>query len=79
MSRKPPELLTTDESKELLKHAEQLLKDLLENRLGGFSDGNRPFWIMYEFRTIIEKFGHRDTGMHWTGDQIAALAKESKQ
>lgn len=63
-----PDLLTPDEEKALLKRAEQLWSDLQENRLGGFSGPNRPFWILAEFQSAIEAFGHRDLGRTWSPD-----------
>lgn len=71
--RTPPDLLTNDEERQLLKDAEYLWSDLQENRLGGFSDGNRPFFILGEFKRIIEKYGKRDIGQTWTGNELKAF------
>lgn len=65
-----PELITGKEHKEMLTLAENLWRDLRDNQLGGFSDGNRPFYIFGEFRRIIERFGHRDTGLKWSKNQL---------
>jgi len=65
-----PELLTSDESKTLLTMAEQLWSDLQANNLGGFSSGNRPFYILWKFKTVIEQFGHRDVGQSWSKNDL---------
>jgi hypothetical protein len=70
MDRSRPELLSESENRALLKRAEELWRRLQEDKLGGFSGVNRPFWIVGEFRHVIEEFGHRDTGLHWTKDQL---------
>ncbi len=72
MTRPYPDLLSEDESKALLKRAEQLWNDLQEDRLGGYSGPNRPFWILAEFQSVIEAFGQRDLGRTWTKDQLDA-------
>jgi len=74
-SRQPPELLTTDEAKALLKRAEQLWSDLQKNDLGGFSGGNRPFYILWMMKQVIEVFGRRDIGQTWSKDELDSLAK----
>lgn len=66
------ELLTPAETRSLQSLAERLWRDLQANQLGGYSDGNRPFFIRDAFREVIEKFGRRDTGWTWTPQQIAA-------
>jgi len=71
--RKPPELLSEAERAEMLKEAEWLLKDLLDNKLGGYSDQNRPFYIYEEFTRVIEKYGHRDVGRNWSKNDLDAL------
>lgn len=73
--RPPPELLSTEESKELLTKAEELWRDLEENNLGGFSSINRPFYILWKFKEVIEKFGHRDVGLTWSKIELDALSK----
>lgn len=75
MTRPPPELLSTEESKELLTKAEGLWRDLQENNLGGFSGINRPFYILHAFRSVIEQFGHRDTGLTWSKNDLDAIQK----
>lgn len=65
-----PNLLSADEAKALLTRAEQLWADLEKNNLGGFSGINRPFYILHEFRSVIEEFGSRDVGLHWSKDQL---------
>lgn len=78
MSRPLPELLSQDENAELLSDAEILWRELQENELGGFSDRNRPFWILHQFKMVIEKFGRRDVGLTWSRDALdAARAKEN--
>lgn len=67
---KYPELLTIDEKKDLLLEAEILWRDLQENKLGGYSDGNRPFFILHQFKRVIEKYGHRDVGLTWSNDDL---------
>lgn len=67
-----PELLTQAEEEKMLAYAERLWADLQKNNLGGFSDGNRPFYILHDFRRIIEEFGHRDTGLQWSKDMLDA-------
>lgn len=62
---KEPEFLTKEEAKDMFIEADYLWRDLQENNLGGFSGGNRPFYIVYQFRRIVEKFGRRDTGLTW--------------
>jgi hypothetical protein len=46
--------------------------DLQADNLGGFSGINRPFWILYKFKTVIETFGRRDVGLSWSNDQLDA-------
>lgn len=73
MAMKPyPELLSQDETKALLSKAENLWSDLQANNLGGFSDRNRPFWILNYFKDVIEEFGHRDVGLTWSKDALDA-------
>lgn len=67
-----PELLDATERKEILSAAEFLWRDLQENNLGGFSGGNRPFYILHEFKRVIEKYGHRDVGLTWSKDELDA-------
>lgn len=68
--REMPKLLTKEETADMLKEAEWLLKDLLENNLGGYSYGNRPFYILHAFKRMIEKYGNRDVGLTWTYDEL---------
>lgn len=70
--RQYPELLSGEEQTELLKWAEYLWMDLQKNNLGGFSGVNRPFYIVGEFRRVIEHFGHRDTGLKWSKNDLEA-------
>lgn len=73
-----PKLLTKDEARDLLKKAEQLWRDLQEDNLGGFSGINRTFYILHKFKRVIEEFGGRDVGLHWSKDQLdAALSKST--
>jgi hypothetical protein len=71
--RTPPALLTTEEGQELLTDAETLWRDLQQNNLGGFSGANRPFYILWQFRRVIEKYGNRDVGLTWSQDELDAL------
>jgi hypothetical protein len=72
VTRPYPELLDRDEQHALLQRAEQLWSDLQRNDLGGYSGINRPFYILNEFKRVIEEFGHRDVGLHWSKDQLDA-------
>lgn len=67
-----PELLTEDERARLLKKAEYLWEDLQKNNLGGYSGINRPFHILNQFKEVIEEFGNRDVGLHWSRDDLEA-------
>lgn len=67
-----PKLLDPDEQSALLEMAENLWSDLQANNLGGYSGPNRPFYIEWCFRRVIEQFGGRDIGLHWTKDQLDA-------
>lgn len=69
------EPLTPVEQQKLLAEAEQLWRDLQANELGGFSGGNRPFWIVHQFKRVIEKFGNRDVGLNWSKDELEAARK----
>jgi len=73
--REPPELLSEQERKEILADAERLWRDLQSNKLGGYSDGNRPFYILHEFKAVIEKYGKRDVGSTWSKNDLDALAE----
>jgi hypothetical protein len=75
VNRPYPELLTSDESRALLTAAENLWEDLQKNNLGGFSGVNRPFYILHKFRRVIEKFGHRDTGLQWSKNDLDTRAQ----
>ncbi len=70
--RPDPELLSPDEHAKLQALAEQLWKDLQENQLGGFGGINRPFYILWKFKAVIEEFGHRDVGLGWSKDDLDA-------
>jgi len=65
-----PDLMSVDERKSLLAEAENLWRDLHANNLGGFSGVNRPFYILHEFKRVIEKYGRRDVGLTWSNDDI---------
>jgi hypothetical protein len=75
MTRPPPQLLALEEDRALLTDAEELWRDLQENQLGGFSDGNRPFYIAWQFKRIIEKYGQRDVGLTWSKEELDRLPK----
>lgn len=66
-------LLSAQESAALLKLAEETWTDLQANNLGGFSDGNRPFWLLHAFKQVIETFGGRDVGLHHSQDELEAI------
>lgn len=72
-SRTPPDLLNNDESSAILFEAEALWADLQRNDLGGFSGINRPFYILAEFKRVIEKYGRRDVGLTWSYDDLKAI------
>lgn len=72
-ARKAPELFTEDERASILKQAESLWSDLQSNDLGGYSGINRPFYILHEFKRVIEKYGHRDVGLNWSKNDLDAL------
>lgn len=67
-----PDLLTPEENRALLTRAEQVWAALQENQLGGFSGGNRPFWILAQFKAVIEQYGHRDIGQTWSKIELDA-------
>ena len=67
-----PDLLTPEENRALLTRAEQAWQALQENDLGGFSGINRPFWILAEFKAVIEQFGRRDIGQTWSKNDLDA-------
>jgi hypothetical protein len=75
-TRPYPELLTDEEQRQIVEMAEQLWADLQSNNLGGYSGINRPFYIANELRRAVEQFGHRDTGLHWTRDQLNAASNK---
>lgn len=69
-SRPYPNLLSEDEKQRLLQKAENLWEALQQNKLGGFSGINRPFFILNEFREVIEEYGNRDTGLLWSYNDL---------
>jgi len=73
METKLPELITREEHDWLLKLSEHLVKDILEDKLGGYSGINRPFHAFHVIRVAIEKLGHRDTGLQWSYDQLKEI------
>ena len=79
VQRPYPELLSKDESKALLTFAEQLWSDLQENNLGGYGGINRPFWILSQFKDVIERFGHRDVRQTWSMDELRAHPDHQKE
>jgi hypothetical protein len=72
--RERPELFSESERKDILADAEALWRDLQGNNLGGFSGGNRPFYILHAFKTVIEKYGKRDVGLTWSKNDLDAPA-----
>lgn len=80
MNNKPyPKLLTTEEQKDLLEQAEWLWEDLEKDDLGGYSGHNRPFYIVWKFQEMIEKFGQRDTGLQWSPNDLDAARPLSRE
>lgn len=78
MDKRPfPELLSEQEGADMLRMAVDLWSDLQANNIGGFSDRNRPFYIFHEFRRVIERFGHRDTGLQWSNNDLDAARAEN--
>lgn len=73
--REPPELLSVQERKDILRDAEELWRALESNDLGGYSNINRPFYILHAFKQVIEKYGHRDVGLHWSRNDLDAISK----
>lgn len=71
-----PELLSAEEQQAMLARAEQLWSALQANNLGGFSGINRPFYILHEFRRVIEEFGHRNTGLQWSKNDLDGARHE---
>lgn len=67
-----PELLSPEEAKDLQTRAERLWSALQANDLGGFSGVNRPFYILAEFKSVIEAYGHRDIGQTWSKNDLDA-------
>lgn len=64
------DLLSTSERADLLKKAEGLWDRLQSNDIGGYSDANRPFYILACFRDVIEDYGKRNTGWHHSFEAI---------
>lgn len=77
--REYPELLNAEERAQILRDAENLWKDLQQNDLGGFSGVNRPFYILHEFKRIIEKYGRRDVGLTWSKNELDAALNEHQE
>ena len=73
-----PELLSSEEAKELLSIAENLWTDIQEDELGGYSGVNRPIYIINSFKAVIEQFGRRDVGQHWSKNQLDAHPEKPK-
>lgn len=65
-----PDKLSQEEKKSILSEAEELWSALEGNELGGFSNRNRPFYIVYAFKQAIEKYGRRDVGLTWSKNQL---------
>ena len=65
--------LTLDEQKELLRFSEAVWKDLSDNNLGGYSGINRPFYLCWMFREVIEKYRNRNLGSNLTREQLEKL------
>lgn len=67
------DLLSSQEGAALFKYAEETWSDLKNDDLGGFSGGNRPFWLLHAFKQVIETFGRRDVGLHHTQNELEAI------
>lgn len=67
-----PILFTDEERKSILADVEILWAELQGNELGGFSDINRPFYILHAMKRAIEKYGYRDVGLTWSKRQLEA-------
>ena len=75
ISERPyPDVLSDIEAKKLLSRSEDLWNRLEQNDIGGYSGINRPFYILHEFRVVIEEFSRRDTGLNWSKNQLDAAA-----
>lgn len=68
------DLLTTAEEKALLSMAEDVWGRLTANDIGGYSGINRPFYIKWMFKEVIEKYGHRNIGLNLTGEELKKLS-----
>lgn len=77
VGRTYPELLTEDEKQTLLQKSVDLWNALEENKLGGFSSINRPYFIMHEFKEVIEKYGKRDVGLTWSSIDLQKARKNN--
>lgn len=73
MDRQPPELLNEEEKKWLLTLSENMVRDILNDNLGGYSGINRPFHVFHMMEVAIEKLGHRDVGLTWTHNQLKKI------
>lgn len=73
MDRPAPELLTQEESDWLMRLSEHLVKDILEDNLGGYSGVNRPFHVKHMMEVAIEKLGNRDVGLQWSYNQLKEI------
>lgn len=71
--REKPNLLTEEEKKWLLNLSECLVKDILEDKLGGYSGVNRPYHAFHMFKVAIERLGKRDVGLQWTYNQLKEI------
>lgn len=75
-----PEFLTLWERADLLNISERLWRDLQENNLGGYSNGNRPYHILHVLKEVIERYGRRDVGLTWSTDDVeAAVATDEER
>ena len=68
-------LLTKDEHASIQKFAEDVWVALEENELGGYSGINRPFYLIWMFKKVIEKYGDRNIGLTLTADEVDAIKK----
>jgi hypothetical protein len=70
MTQSIPQLLTDVEKKSLQELAEAVWADLQKNELGGYSGINRPFYLVWMFKIVIERYGYRDVGLKHSKDAL---------
>jgi len=76
MAKEAPKILTQQESDWLMKISENLVKDILEDNLGGYSGINRPFHVKHMIEVAIEKIGNRDVGLKCSYNELKEIGLE---